>query len=363
MIAEGGTAEEHSITIARSRNLTGPYQAYAGNPILTARGTQNYFQTVGHGDLFQDATGSWWGVGLATRSGPQYEVYPMGRETVLYPVTWKDGEWPVLQTVEGEMSGWPSMPPINRDVPGNGPFNSDPDVYDFAANSTIPKNLIHWRVPREDVFKVTDAGLQIVPSRANLTGVPFGPVELSGQRGLSFIGRRQTDTLFTYTVDLVSKAQCADAEAGVTIFLTQVNHIDLGVVYADSNATKGGQLSLRFRVESQNVPVPVPETTIIPVPSSWNASTIRLQISTPDNSTYELSAMPANNPAAAIKVGTASAQLVSGGNGTFVGSLVGAYATCNGAGGGDDCPTKGDAVFTRWRYTGMGQQISDEKVV
>ena len=258
------------------------------------------------------------------------------------------------------------MPSINRDVPGNGPFVSDPDVYDFQANSTIPKNLIHWRVPRSGAFKTTPAGLQITPSRANLTGIPFAPVELSGQRGLSFIGRRQTDTLFTYSVDLVSTPSSAGQEAGITVFLTQVNHIDLSVVYlASPNTTSGtaGQLSLRLRIETANVPIPAPEPTIIPVPTSWNTSTIRLQISTPNNATYELSAMPAENPGAAIKIGTASAQFVSGGNGTFVGSLVGAFATCNGAGEGDDCPEGGEAVFKRWRYEGLGQQVGDDLVV
>jgi len=73
--------------------------------------------------------------------------------------------------------------------------------------------------------------------------------------------------------------------------------------------------------------------------------------------------MPAENPGAAIKIGTASAQFVSGGNGTFVGSLVGAFATCNGAGEGDDCPEGGEAVFKRWRYEGLGQQVGDDLVV
>ncbi|KAF2029472.1 hypothetical protein EK21DRAFT_112845 [Setomelanomma holmii] len=359
MIAEGGTATNHSITIARAKNITGPYEAYNANPILTNRGTQEYFQTVGHGDLFQDEAGSWWGMCLATRSGPAYEVYPMGREAVLFPVTWEEDEWPVLQRVEGKMSAWPSMPAINRDIPGNGRSNSNP------ANSSIPNNLIHWRVPREGAFQITDKGLQITPSRNNLTGIPYGPIELSGQRGLAFIGQRQTDTLFQYSVDLASKPRTANYEAGVTIFLTQVNHIDLGVVYlADSNSSNStGQLYFRFRVESQNIPVAVPQENIVPVPAAWRNSTLRLEISTQNNSTYELSAMPADSPEKALKVGTASAQLVSGGNGTFVGSLIGAYATCNGAGEGERCPGDDAAVFQRWRYEGLGQQIAEDEVV
>ncbi len=141
MIAEGGTAQDHSITISRSRNLTGPYTAYLNNPILTNRHTQEYFQTVGHGDLFQDGQGNWWGMCLATRSGPAYKSYPMGREAVLFPVTWDKGGWPILQPVRGRMSGWP-LPAPSRNVPGDGPFVSDPDVYDFPVGQPIPRNLV-----------------------------------------------------------------------------------------------------------------------------------------------------------------------------------------------------------------------------
>ncbi|RYP49080.1 hypothetical protein DL768_005138 [Monosporascus sp. mg162] len=354
LIAEGGTELNHAVTIARSRNITGPYEGYENNPILTNRGTDEYFQTVGHADLFQDAEGNWWGACLATRSGPEYEVYPMGREAVVFPVRWEEGEWPVLEPVRGKMSG--PLPPINRDVPGDGPFNTDPDVYDFAEGTPIPRNLVYWRVPREGTFSTTSKGLQIVPSRNNLTGTPLSEVtpELSGQQGLAFIGRRQTDSIFRFSVDLSFAPTEIGQEAGVTVFLTQVNHIDLGVVLRRGG--KKPRLSLRFRAEGTGG---APEPRTVPLPAGWaKRGPIRLQIDTPDAAHYRLSAMPAADPNAAISVATASARLVSGGNGSFVGSLVGAYATCNGAGSGVDCPPGGSAYFSRWRYTGIAQHIS-----
>lgn len=362
MIAEGGTAENHSVTIARSRKLTGPYEAYAKNPLLTARRTQRYFQTVGHADLFTDENGNWWGMALATRSGPEYKIYPMGRETVLFPVTWRTGEWPILQPVEGRMSGWP-MPKPTREIAGDGAFVTDPDSFDFKAGSPIPRHLIYWRVPRNGSFKTTDAGLEITPSRANLTGTGVGVVETNGQRGLSLIARRQTDTLFTFTVDLVSKPKLANEEAGVAVFLTQFNHIDLGVVRMPSSAGSTSELSFRFRAQASKVPITPPKPNVVAIPAAWQNATLRLQISTPNNVTYEFSAMRADDPTSAIKLGTASAQLVSAGEGTFVGSLVGTYATCNGAGSGEACPKSDPAVFQRWRYTGQGQQISATEIV
>ncbi|KAI1806022.1 glycoside hydrolase family 43 protein [Daldinia bambusicola] len=368
MIAEGGTEMDHSITIARSRNLTGPYEAYENNPILTNRGSDEYFQTVGHGDLFQDADGNWWGVALATRSGPRHEIFPMGRETVLFPVTWEAGGWPVLQPVRGTMTGW-ALPPPNRAVPGDGPFNSDPDMYDFDEGTAIPRNLVHWRVPRDGAFSVTRNGLEIVPSRNNLTGTPTSP-ELSGQRGLSFIGRRQTDTLFAFSVDLAFAPRHAGQEAGVTVFLTQLDHIDLGV--REGAETQQQQLALRLRAEGAG-DLPSPRT--VRVPAEWlddddgggdsgsGKGIIRLYVETANATHYRLSAASAADPEARIDVGTASAGVVSGGSGSFVGSLVGAYATCNGAGAGVVCPEGGEAYLTRWRYTGAGQYVSETEVV
>lgn len=358
LIAEGGTAQDHAVMMARSTSIQGPYTGYEHNPVLTARGTNEFFQTVGHADLFQDINGNWWGVALATRSGPEYQVYPMGRETVLFPVTWKEGEYPVASTVRGKMSGWP-LPPQTRDIPGNGPFVSDPDVYDFHPGTPIPRNLLYWRVPAPGTFSTTAQGLQVVPSRNNLTG-QISPLELNGQKGLSFIGRRQTDTELTFSVDLTFSPKDKGTEAGVTVFLTQFNHLDLGVV-----RTKCG-LSLHFRAEAQSVNVPVPETKSVPLPKAWGSGggAIRLEIRAGNRTHYSFSASRTGVDGKVVEgskqtVAEASATLVSGGTGTFVGSLVGVYATCNGAGNGTSCPTgSGNAYFRRWRYTGVAQAIS-----
>ncbi|KAI0394112.1 glycoside hydrolase family 43 protein [Xylariaceae sp. FL0594] len=381
MIAEGGTEENHSVTIARSRKLKGPYEAYEKNPILTNRGTDEYFQTVGHGDLFQDTKGNWWGVALATRTGPEYKVYPMGRETVLYPVSWPKDSWPILQPVRGQMSGWP-LPRLSRELPGTGPFNSDPDDYTFARGTSMPRNLVHWRVPRPGTFTISPRGrdgLQIVPSRNNLTGTPLSQEtpELSGQQGLAFVGRRQTDSLFEFSVDFEFEPRVVGHEAGVTVFLTQVDHIDLGVVLlpsSSSNTQTEQELSLRFRTEgSVNSPGTYkPPTRIVPVPKTWLGQKqkgntnlkLRLQIETLNSTHYSLSALPLQGKGGEkLVVATAPAELVSGGNGSFVGSLVGAYATCNGAGEGVTCPPGGNAYVTRWRYRGKGQYVSATELV
>lgn len=59
LVAEGGSDIHHSVTIARSSSVSGHYQSYTRNPILIANDTANYFQTVGHADIFQDKAGNW----------------------------------------------------------------------------------------------------------------------------------------------------------------------------------------------------------------------------------------------------------------------------------------------------------------
>ncbi|RYC92572.1 hypothetical protein BFJ63_vAg4631 [Fusarium oxysporum f. sp. narcissi] len=46
MISEGGTELNHCVTISRSTTVTGPYNSYVENPVLTNRGTKELFQTV-----------------------------------------------------------------------------------------------------------------------------------------------------------------------------------------------------------------------------------------------------------------------------------------------------------------------------
>ncbi|EED13467.1 xylosidase/arabinosidase, putative [Talaromyces stipitatus ATCC 10500] len=98
-ISEGGTFENHMVTVARSKSIWGPYEANPDNPILTARGTDEYIQHTGHSDLFQNAQGHWWAVCLAVRKDKS-KRYVLGRETFLTPVHWTQGSWPAVSRVK-----------------------------------------------------------------------------------------------------------------------------------------------------------------------------------------------------------------------------------------------------------------------
>ncbi|KAL1848934.1 hypothetical protein Daus18300_013443 [Diaporthe australafricana] len=352
MIAEGGTELDHSETIARATSIDGPYEAFEGNPILTNRNTSEYFQTVGHADLWQDADGNWWGVALATRSGPEWLNYPMGRESVLFNVTWENGSWPICQNpVQGRMNGW-DLPPQSEDLPGDGPFVDDADVIDFENLTSMPKHFVYWRWPKVESYEVSPEekpdALKLVPSVANLTGGE----DFVSSDGITFVSRRQTDTLFNYSIDVEFNATTAEEEVGVTAFLTQDQHIDLGIVLLpSSNTTTSLDYHLRFRVTGTgNYNGSAIDTVIQPIPKAW-ALPLRLSIQAVNDTHYAFSAAPSSDSGNADFIGYAPSTILSGGTGPFTGTLIGAYATSNGGLGNSS------AYLSRWRYQGLGQEI------
>lgn len=98
--AEGGTSVNHSQVILRADKADGPYVPAPAsvNPILTQRDLDparpNPITSAGHADLVQMPNGQWAAVFLATRPY-RGNLYNIGRETYLLPVSWKDG-WPVI---------------------------------------------------------------------------------------------------------------------------------------------------------------------------------------------------------------------------------------------------------------------------
>jgi hypothetical protein len=94
--AEGGTGRGHAVTVARSRSITGPFEAAPGNPVLTHRSTDHPVQSTGHADLVRAPDGRWAMVHLGTRPGGAFPGFHVnGRETFLAGVDWVDG-WPAV---------------------------------------------------------------------------------------------------------------------------------------------------------------------------------------------------------------------------------------------------------------------------
>ena len=60
MISEGGTERCHMLTMARSKELEGPYEPCPNNPVMTNRSLRFKIESVGHADIVEDKNGNWW---------------------------------------------------------------------------------------------------------------------------------------------------------------------------------------------------------------------------------------------------------------------------------------------------------------
>ncbi|WP_143521131.1 family 43 glycosylhydrolase, partial [Pseudomonas sp. 2995-1] len=72
LTAEGGTKYDHHATIARSKNINGPYEVHPENPLISSfYSPRNPLQKAGHGSLVQTQTDEWFLVYLTGRPLPR----------------------------------------------------------------------------------------------------------------------------------------------------------------------------------------------------------------------------------------------------------------------------------------------------
>ncbi|MCM3781678.1 glycoside hydrolase family 43 protein [Neobacillus mesonae] len=91
--AEGGTGSGHAVTVARSRELLGPYEVDPHYPMLTSSDNPELeLQCAGHGSLVETPGGEWYMAHLCTRPvDGKYAI--LGRETAIQQVYWDSEGW------------------------------------------------------------------------------------------------------------------------------------------------------------------------------------------------------------------------------------------------------------------------------
>src|SRR5262249_24677660 len=115
LTAEGGTGWNHAVTLARSRELTGPYELYPRRHILTARDRPDMaLQRAGHADLVETQTGETYLVHLCGRPLRNRGRCILGRETAIQKMKWSPDGW--LQTADE--TGLPLMVVEAPELPG-----------------------------------------------------------------------------------------------------------------------------------------------------------------------------------------------------------------------------------------------------
>lgn len=193
LISEGGTELAHSITIARSKSIDGPYEPNPHNPILThcsMKGQDSPIQGTGHGDLIEDAEGRWWMVFLAYRHF-NGSYHHLGRETFLAPVEWTSEGWPMVNGGE----------PIALNEPPRKQIH-----YDFSKPAG--PEWLHIQDPDTTAYWLHDGKMRLYG--ANLP--------MNKNRQPTFIGLRQQAAAFTMDTKISGTELGDGAEAGICVY-------------------------------------------------------------------------------------------------------------------------------------------------
>jgi xylan 1,4-beta-xylosidase len=150
--AEGGTAWNHAVTLARSRNIDGPYELHPDAQILSARDRPDApLQRAGHADLVETQNGDTYMVYLCGRPLPNRGRCVLGRETAIQKMRWDEDDWL-------HVSGERGMPVIETEGPGlpPAPVEADPEREDFDGGD-LPAPFQWLRTPFPDeIFSLAE---------------------------------------------------------------------------------------------------------------------------------------------------------------------------------------------------------------
>ncbi len=231
LISEGGTEMGHSITIARSRNIDGPYVANPANPIIThakCDAQYNIIQGTGHGDIVEADDGSFWLVCLGYRVMPG-DHHTLGRETFLAPVTWATNAWPVVNgngMIDFAMT-CETLPQV--------PIAEKPTTMTFADKHLSPE-WIYLQNPIESNYSFSDAGALVLHATV---------VTLDSVASPTFVALRQEEYDMHYSAMLALCDALPNDEAGVSVYMDTSAHYDLFLRQGDDNRVA---VLLRYRL-------------------------------------------------------------------------------------------------------------------
>ena len=213
LTAEGGTSWEHQETVARSRDLFGPYESDPAGGLISSVGRPELkLQKAGHGSLVQTPDGEWYLAHLVGRPYTPLGACVLGRETALQLVEWTPEGWPRIsggipaETVPAPVS---STPPETAIV-----VSSDVEDDDFDR----PELGVNWSTLRRPAAPQW-ANLTVHPSYLRIVGGQ-SPV---GRQRPSLVARRVTAQRCVF--DTVMEFTPANSRqlAGITAYYNMCN--------------------------------------------------------------------------------------------------------------------------------------------
>lgn len=210
--AEGGTADNHAVMIARSRDIWGPYEYAPTNPVLTHRhlGKESAVTCVGHGDMTEDGNGNWYMVLLACRPEEGHSL--MGRETFLAELQWEN-DWPVVNPGFGMLKSEGCIPGEEMD----GEEKSRVYHFNEGMGSALPPEFMMLRNPCEKVLAL--------PEKERGLRLYMQPPSLADKASPAYVALRQRHRHYQAETQMVYQGENSTDCAGLAVMQSNENHL------------------------------------------------------------------------------------------------------------------------------------------
>src|SRR4030095_19383 len=249
LTAEGGTNWSHAVTMARSRNLTGPYELHPDSYIMSARHRPDAkLQRAGHASLVETQSGETYMAYLVGRPLRERGRCTLGRETAIQKMIWGEDDW--LRTLDGE-----GVPTIETPTPGSRAheFSLAPVREDFYG-SELPIDFQWLRTPYpEEIFSLTAR-----PGYLRL----FGRETIGSLFRQSLGARRQQSHCFSASTVIEFEPEHFQHLAGLVCYY---NSTKFHYLYLSHDETVGKHL--RVMSCAPDLPQADAFTPLIPIPA------------------------------------------------------------------------------------------------
>ncbi len=248
LTAEGGTGWGHVVTMARSRNISGPYELHPDTYIMSARHRPDAeLQRAGHASLVETRNGETYMAYLVGRPLRNRGRCTLGRETAIQKMVWDEDDW--LRTLYGE-----AVPTIETPAPGL-PVHEFPSalVREDFNSPQLPIDFQWLRTPwPEEIFSLTAR-----PCFLRL----FGRETIGSSFRQSLVARRQQSHCFSAATVVEFEPDHFQQLAGLVCYYNSTKYHYL---YLSRDETVGKYLRVMscapdaLQADAFTPPIPIP---------------------------------------------------------------------------------------------------------
>ncbi len=263
--AEGGTYWGHAVTLARSRDIFGPYELHPDGYLLTARDRPDVeLQRSGHADWVVTQSGDTYMVHLCGRPLRNRGRCILGRETAIQKLVWSEDDWPRVEREAGVPAVEVSAPDLEVHA-----FPAAPLREDFDAPE-LPIDFQWLRTPDpNELFSLTER-----PGYLRL----FGRELIGSVFKQSLVARRQQAKCVSAVTKVDFAPEHFQQMAGLVCYYNSTKYHYLFISRDEENGRHLRVLSAfpdQVTLDAVTAPVPLPDAGPVQLRAEFDEERLR----------------------------------------------------------------------------------------